>query len=217
MTTDRASARVAIALPLPRMRPFARCVWVLCLLAITACAPLKRLPNEDERYRTWLANGHQADVDAYRAYLTQQDVGDAVPMSALLRTARSWQRCGNREFSVPPRELWPQMAPTLRLIARLRDDGMIDPQLARSVYRDPELNRCAGGADRSKHLLNTAVDFDLPPSDDNVARLCAFWREHGQASNMGLGFYTPTAIHIDTAGYRTWGSDFTHRTSLCLQ
>jgi uncharacterized protein YcbK (DUF882 family) len=200
-----------------RLQPRARCLAVFCLLALSACAPTKRQTTDDDRYRAWLADGHAADVEHYRAYLMEQGVGDAMPMSALLRTARSWQQCGNREFSVPPRELWPQMAPTLRLVARLRDEGLLDPWLARSVYRDPELNRCAGGAKGSKHLRNTAADFDLPPSDDNVARLCAFWREHGEVLGMGLGFYTPTAIHVDTAGYRTWGSDHTHRTSLCLQ
>jgi hypothetical protein len=77
------------------------------------------------------------------------------------------------------------------------------------------MNTCAGGSARSKHLENRAIDFDLPKRGDNVERLCAFWREHGQALNMGLGFYTATAIHVDTAGYRTWGGDYTWRTSLC--
>jgi hypothetical protein len=63
---------------------------------------------------------------------------------------------------------------------------------------------------------NRAIDFDLPPNPDNVARLCELWREQGPALNLGLGFYTPTAIHIDTAGFRTWGSDHHRATSLCL-
>ncbi len=107
------------------------------------------------------------------------------------------------------------MPPTLRLVARLRDDDVLDPRRARSVYRDDAVNSCAGGAKGSKHLQNIALDFDLPSAENNVARLCDFWREHGRKQNMGLGFYTPTAIHIDTAGYRTWGSDHTWRTSLC--
>jgi uncharacterized protein YcbK (DUF882 family) len=108
------------------------------------------------------------------------------------------------------------MPPTLRLVARLRDEGLLDPNLARSVYRDDATNRCAGGAKGSKHLSNIAIDFDLPRSENNVDRLCAFWHEHGRKQNMGLGFYTPTAIHVDVAGYRTWGKDHTRRTSLCF-
>lgn len=106
----------------------------------------------------------------------------------------------NDEFATPPPELWQNMPPTLRVVAQLRDAGIIDPTLARSVYRSEAVNACAGGSAGSKHRENRAIDFDLPPNPDNVARLCELWREQGPALNLGLGFYTPTAIHIDTAG-----------------
>ena len=61
-----------------------------------------------------------------------------------------------------------------------------------------------------------AIDFDLPASADAVPRLCAFWRTHGPALKLGLGFYSPTTIHVDTAGFRTWGSDHHRATSLCV-
>lgn len=182
---------------------------LLTLAACTAFAPSKT------RYARWLDAGHRAEVEQYAAYLRSENVGDVVPMPALSRTARRWRLCGNIEFAVPPAELQPNMPPTLRLVARLRDEGILDPSMARSVYRDAAMNACAGGSARSRHLQNRAIDFDLPERGDNVERLCAFWREHGQALDMGLGFYTPTAIHIDTAGYRTWGGDHTWRTSLC--
>ncbi len=108
------------------------------------------------------------------------------------------------------------MTPTLRVVAQLRDAGILDPALARSVYRDAAVNRCAGGSARSKHRENRAIDFDLPSNPHNTARLCTFWRKHGPALNLGLGFYTPTAIHLDTAGFRTWGSDHHRGTSLCI-
>ena len=38
---------------------------------------------------------------------------------------------------------------------------------------------------------------------------------HGAEHRFGLGFYSPTRIHVDTAGFRTWGRDYTRRTSLC--
>jgi uncharacterized protein YcbK (DUF882 family) len=68
----------------------------------------------------------------------------------------------------------------------------------------------------SKHRENRAIDFDLPPDSNNVARLCEFWRTQGAALNLGLGFYMPTAIHIDTGGFRTWGEDHHRATSLCV-
>lgn len=190
----------------------ARLFAIALLLTLAACAAFA--PSKT-RYARWLDAGHRADVEQYAAYLRSENVGDVVPMPALARTARRWRLCGNVEFAVPPAELRPNMPPTLRLVARLRDEGILDPSMARSVYRDAAMNACAGGSARSRHLQNRAIDFDLPERGDNVERLCAFWREHGQALEMGLGFYTPTAIHIDTAGYRTWGGDHTWRTSLC--
>jgi uncharacterized protein YcbK (DUF882 family) len=195
--------------PAPRRRRLA--LATLCV-ALTACTSI--LPPAS-RHTRWLDAGHRDAAEAYAAFLRSEGMGDIVPAAALARTARRWRICGNREFDVPPIELQANMPPTLRLVARLRDAGILDPQRARSVYRDPAMNACAGGSARSKHLENRAIDFDLPERGDNVQRLCAFWREHGQALDMGLGFYTSTAIHIDTAGYRTWGGDHSWRTSLC--
>lgn len=198
--------------------PKAAAIALLSLL--TACnaesPPLLSPRSPEARYEAWLAAGHRAEVQVYADELRRQSVGDVVPMDALSRTARSWRQCRDDEFATPPSALRPNMVPTLRVVARLRDAGILDPALARSVYRDEAINRCAGGSARSKHVENRAIDFDLPSNSDNIDRLCAFWREHGQALNLGLGFYTPTAIHLDTAGFRTWGSDHRRGTSLCI-
>jgi len=50
---------------------------------------------------------------------------------------------------------------------------------------------------------------------DGIVKLCEFWRKEGPQRHLGLGFYTSTQIHLDTAGFRTWGSDFHAGTSLC--
>lgn len=189
-------------------------VLVILSVILAGCALLPRSP--EKRYGRWLDAGHRTEAAQYTARLHAEGVDGVVPALALARTARKWRACRRDEFGVPPDALQANMPPTLRLVAQLRDLGILDTTLARSAYRDPELNACAGGSAGSKHLQNQAIDFDLPDRPDNVARLCAFWREQGEAANMGLGFYTPTAIHIDTAGYRTWGQDFHRGTSLCL-
>lgn len=198
--------------------PKAAAIALLSLL--TACnaesPPLLSLRSPEARYEAWLAAGHRAEVQAYADELRRQSVGDVVPMTALSRTSRRWRFCRHDEFATPPEDLRKNMPPTLRVVARLRDAGILDPALARSVYRDEAVNRCAGGSARSKHRENRAIDFDLAPNPQNVARLCAFWREQGPALDLGLGFYTPTAIHLDTAGFRTWGSDHRRGTSLCM-
>ena len=199
--------------------PKAAVIGLLALL--TACnaesPPPFSLQSPQARYEAWLAAGHRAEVQAYTDALRKQSVVDVVPMAALSRTSRRWRFCGHDEFATPPEDLRKNMPPTLRVVARLRDAGILDPALARSVYRDEAVNRCAGGSARSKHRENRAIDFDLASNPENVARLCAFWREHGPALDLGLGFYTPTAIHLDTAGFRTWGSDHRRGTSLCVQ
>lgn len=202
-TAPTASASIATTLLLATL-----------VVAIAGCALVPRSP--EKRYAHWLDAGHRSERDAYAALLRDEGVDGVVPALALARTARRWRLCGREEFGVPPAELQANMPPTLRLVARLRDLGILDTALARSSYRDPELNACAGGSAGSKHLQNRAIDFDLPKRPDNVEKLCAFWREHGEAADMGLGFYTPTAIHIDTAGYRTWGEDHHRGTSLCI-
>ncbi|MES2669257.1 MAG: D-Ala-D-Ala carboxypeptidase family metallohydrolase [Pseudomonadota bacterium] len=179
--------------------PKAAVIALLALLAAcNAESPQPGLP--EARYEAWLAAGHRAEVQAYANQLRTESVGDVMPMAALSRTSRRWRLCRHGEFATPPEDLWKNMPPTLRVVARLRDAGILDPALARSVYRDEAVNRCAGGSARSKHRENRAIDFDLASSPENVARLCAFWREHGPALDLGLGFYTPTAIHLDTAG-----------------
>lgn len=195
-------------------------VITLSILLVAACKAespsFLSLPSPEVRYEAWLAAGHRAEVQAYEDELRKQNVSDVVPVDALSRTSRRWRLCRHHEFATPPPTLRRNMMPTLRVVAQLRDAGILDPALARSVYRDAEVNRCAGGSARSKHRENRAIDFDLPSNPDNTARLCAFWREHGPALNLGLGFYTPTAIHLDTAGFRTWGSDHHRGTSLCV-
>ncbi len=186
----------------------------LAIAALASCRTV--LPPIETRYARWLDAGHRAETERYAAFLRGEGLESIVPPMPLSRSARDWKRCRRDEFAVPPEHLQSNMLPTLHLVARLRDEGILDPARARSVYRDPALNECAGGSPGRKHVQNQAIDFDLPDRPDNVTRLCAFWREHGEALRMGLGFYSPTTIHVDTGGYRTWGTDYTRRTSLCL-
>lgn len=192
---------------------------IVCSALLPACGdhiPASQRTPAKPRFEAWAAAGHRDDVNGYRAHLERQGLGDVMPMDAILRTSRRWRICLHDEFATPPATLQANIEPTLRVIARLRDAGLIDPAGARSGWRSARVNRCAGGASSSRHLQNNAIDFDLPQRPDNVAKLCAWWRTHGPKARMGLGFYTSTAIHIDTSGFRTWGTDRTRRTSLCV-
>jgi uncharacterized protein YcbK (DUF882 family) len=94
------------------------------------------------------------------------------------------------------------------------------------VYRSFALNQCAGGAGGSKHVFNAALDFRIGSEtpdpieqihiENTKKKLCEFWIEQGEALNMGLGVYASGQIHIDAAGYRTWGVDHRYSSSPCI-
>ena len=138
-------------------------------------------------------------------------VGGILPTWQLLRTATSWEECGGQPFEVPPAEEWPHMVQTLALRARL----CRFPQSARSrpvsVYRNPLLNKCAGGAPESAHKLDSAIDMvPLRPIDRSDADAEAVRRsiaEHGAAYNAGLGFYAYLRFHVDSTKFRRWNMD----------
>jgi len=184
------------------------------LLAAALLAACRPAPPED-RFEDWSATAAASGVAEYRQYLQRQGLSDVAPMRALLRSARNWRECNAGEFASPPRALWPNILPTLRALRQLQAAGLVDGRKVASGYREATLNRCAGGSARSRHLSNNALDFDLLESPENVERICDFWRSQGPALKLGLGFYTDTRIHLDTSGFRTWGSDHTKRTSLC--
>jgi len=172
-------------------------------------------PDPYARFLHWREDNAAAVAD-YGRYLAGQGVGSVVPMPQLLRTARSWRACGE-EFAVPPRDSWPAIVPTLRLLADLRRRGLLAGRSqVDSAWRSPRLNACAGGAPRSRHVTNGALDLEWEAPPEAVEALCDAWLREGKAHAWGLGFYSPTRIHLDTAGWRTWGTDHHWPTSLCF-
>lgn len=167
-------------------------------------------------YSTW-AKPYRANIAAYKKFLQQRKVADVIPMPQLLKSARNWQECRAEPYAIPPQELWPRLVPTLLVVKKMKSAGALKKPVAASVYRDPALNDCAGGAKSSRHLQLNAIDFDIEASKNSLEKLCSVWQKLGPQYGIGLGFYTPTRIHIDTSGYRTWGADHSFKTSLCLQ
>jgi hypothetical protein len=85
--------------------------------------------------------------------------------------------------------------------------GPVEPV---SVYRNPSLNVCAGGAPASAHMLYSAVDLvPLKPIDriTLMRSLCGAHSQHGERYGVGLGFYAYLRFHIDSTKYRRWNMD----------
>jgi hypothetical protein len=186
-------------------------------ILLTACRAQPE--NHDAaRFARWQQDEANAnDAAALQAYLTAQDVANVIALRQLLRSDTKWQLCGAEPFSVPPRALWPNMVPTLTL---LRDEvqPVIGKLSAQSVFRDAKINRCIKGAKRSFHLRFHALDLKPAPGVTRqmlITKLCKLHREKGAKLNMGLGIYSGTRFHIDTAGYRGWGHDHRAATFPC--
>lgn len=187
---------------------------------------IERQVGTKEDYEMWLNQSefYRQQAHAYEDFLTKQlGKKNVPPMYELLTTARSWQKCGAQPYQVPPTELWGQMIPTIKLYNELKAKAILPAHTQiRSVYRSPELNRCAGGAAGSKHLTNGAMDIWVP--DYAVGswqlsqvqdKLCQYWIDNGESHQFGLGIYSTGAIHLDTQGHRKWGGQFTHSNSPC--
>jgi len=167
--------------------------------------------QDEPGYRSWYlaAPWRAAQVKAFNDYLAGAQVSGIVPTWQLLRTATSWKDCGGQPFEVPPAEEWQHMVQTLRYV---RDYvvpavGPVEPV---SVYRNPSLNVCAGGAPESAHKLDSAVDLvPLRPIDrlTLMRTLCGIHTEHGAAYNAGLGFYAYLRFHVDSTKFRRWNMD----------
>lgn len=167
--------------------------------------------QDEPGYRAWYlaAPSRAAQVKALNDYFASAQVSGILPTWQLLRTATSWRECGGQPFEVPPSNEWPNMIQTLRYI---RDYVIpaVGPVEAVSVYRNPVLNQCAGGAPESAHKLDSAIDLvPLRPiaREDMMRTLCGVHSKHGEPYRAGLGFYAFMRFHIDSTKYRRWNMD----------
>jgi hypothetical protein len=167
--------------------------------------------QDEPGYRSWyLAEpARAAEVKAFNDYLGSAEVGGIVPTWQLLRTATSWQECGAQPFEVPPTSEWPHIIQTLRYVRDyvIPAVGPVEPV---SVYRNPMLNKCAGGAPESAHKQDSAIDMvPLKPISREalIQTLCAAHTRNGDRYGAGLGFYAYLRFHVDSTKFRRWNMD----------
>ena len=204
LTATAAAAQTPPVTPPAPQQPQAGAMW-------DPAAPYITVGQDEPGYRNWyLAVPARAEqVKSFNDYLIANQVGGILPTWQLLRTATSWKDCGQQPFEVPPPEEWAHMVQTLRYIRDyvVPTVGPVEPV---SVYRNPILNVCAGGAPESAHRLDSAIDLvPLRPTDrvTLMRRLCGVHSEHGAAYNAGLGFYAYLRFHVDSTKYRRWNMD----------
>jgi hypothetical protein len=162
-------------------------------------------------YKSWyLADpSRETQVKGFYDYLASAGVAGIVPTWQLFRTATSWQVCGAQPFEIPPTSEWPHIIQTLRYIHDyvIPAIGPVEPV---SVYRNPVLNQCAGGAPESAHKQDSAIDMvPLQPitRETLIKTLCDDHNKHGAAYGAGLGFYAFVRFHVDSVKFRRWNMD----------
>lgn len=117
-----------------------------------------------------------------------------------------YSRCRGVRNCLPPRTLWSNMAPTLRVVDEVR--RRLGAPLIRinSAYRSPYYNsRVRGAACGSYHIQNQALDLKFACSPSSVSRVARQLRAEGYFAG-GIGTYS-SFVHIDTRGTNvTWWS-----------
>ncbi|BDI61624.1 hypothetical protein [Qipengyuania nanhaisediminis] len=187
-------------------------------------------PASQAAFEQWIDEDEERRIafQQFEGLLRQNGVADVVPAWQLARIDRFYaDRCDLPVWRLPPRELWPNIVPALELVRDHVKPAMGDVAV-QSSWRTPELNECARGAARSRHLGFEALDLRLvtPRADlEGLYReLCAMHAEAGPQSRMGLGaYYKPGEtgfnrggrFHIDAAGYRSWGPSYRASSSPC--
>lgn len=107
--------------------------------------------------------------------------------------------------SLPPREMWQNIAATLKVADQLRQ-RLNSPLRVISVYRSPEYNSAINGASRSQHMQNRALDIRFDCSSREAFNMAEKLRSEG-AFTGGIGYYS-SFIHIDTRGINvSWGEN----------
>lgn len=192
-----------------------RCHALAFALALAPFAGLgATLPDDEAAFNEW-ARGQQLAIGSFEKYLADSQVRGVVPTRHLIRTATDWHKCGGPQFEIPPEAQWPDIKQVLRLLEELKKRRIALEFEAVSNYRNPVLNKCAGGAPKSSHTRTFAID--ILPINGNVHEqaLCEFWRVNGKAWDMGLSKYPSGRIHIDVSGYRTWGATHGRESAFC--
>ncbi len=170
--------------------------------------------QDEPGYRRWVAaaSWRPVYVRAFNDYLVANGVAGVAPTWQLLRTASDWYKCNADPFEVPPTAAWPNIVAALHYVgARIVPVlGAVEPV---SVYRNPALNACAGGAPTSTHREMGAIDMvPLRPITREMlmSSLCAIHQASEPSTNAGLGFYKGLRFHIDARKFREWGTQGAH-------
>lgn len=162
----------------------------------------------------WLEH-NGANEKAFRSFFDSEiariGLTDVVTCDDLMISSTTITKKYPSYKELPPRDLWPNMPPTLEVLKRMIDEVGAAPKIA-SGYRSKLVNLVSAGAVGSAHLDFAGLDL-LPPKALEAkmgAWIKWLWWTEGRTLRLGLGYYRPGRFHIDAGlrqvgkGYRRW-------------
>jgi hypothetical protein len=207
----------------PYLKGMRRFVGLACLLGLLIGGPAaaqERAEGQSKAdYHAWLARepAARAELLAFKQFLGMEGVDEVLPTWQLVRTASMWRECNGPRFEVAPFTEWQHISKTLRFV-KAHVEPVVGDVEAMSGYRNAALNQCSGGASESAHRRFFALDL-VPlraiARDGMIRSLCAIHQWRGAGYDIGLGFYGGLRFHVDSKGFRKWGSNGKAATSPC--
>ena len=155
----------------------------------SAALDLRELPSD------WVAR-QGTNLKDYSSFLSSLRLQRLTPKQVIEAHAKKHGSIWN---TLPPRNMWRQMAPTLRVIDRVAMElGQPVGEIV-SAYRSPSYNATCPGAKRnSYHQVNVAIDVKFASRPTTVSQAARALRSRGVFSG-GVGRYSGFT-HIDTRG-----------------
>jgi hypothetical protein len=155
----------------------------------SAALDLRELPAE------WVAR-QGSNLKDYSAFLGSLRLQRLTPKQVIEAHAKKHGSVWN---TLPPRAMWRQMAPTLRVIDRVAMElGQPVGEIV-SAYRSPSYNAtCPGAKSGSYHQVNVAIDVKFASRPSMVAQTARSLRSRNLFRG-GVGRYSGFT-HIDTRG-----------------
>lgn len=160
--------------------------------------------------------GKDSEIDALLEEMTELFEGRGIDTSIITPLEVTiMPKTPTKSVAIPPKSEWKKMAATIVKGFMPLREAMGIPLAVRG-YRPADYNRAVGGASKSRHVHNEALDirpakghFDAEHRRKLALEAAKLYLDRGELCKIGFGVYgrrTPTNIHIDV-GYRqrTWG------------
>lgn len=140
------------------------------------------------------------NVNRYANYVKGLRLRNVTPRMIL---APHFKTRGSVVNSLPPKNLWKKMGPTLKVIDRMSKELSLPVKAIYSAYRSPRYNAAVRGHPRSFHQYNQAVDVVFHGAGSRqVASVARFLRDRKRKFEGGIGTYGGF-VHIDTRGFNS--------------